>query len=80
MYKTKVAILNVDAEQAGQRLDNFLLHYLKNLPKSRIYNILRKGEVRINKKRAQPSYRLQADDQIRIPPVWTEETVKVGAP
>ena len=59
----------IDAEGAGQRLDNFLLKTLKGLPKSRVYRIIRKGEVRINGKRAQPATRLASGDDVRIPPV-----------
>lgn len=65
----QVRHLEIDAEQAGQRVDNFLLSQLKGVPKSRIYRILRKGEVRVNKKRIKPTYRLQSGDLLRIPPV-----------
>ncbi len=58
---------------AGQRIDNFLLRRLKNVPKSKIYNILRKGEVRVNKGRIKPSYKLQPDDVVRVPPVQHTE-------
>lgn len=64
-----VRLLDVDADQAGQRLDNFLLAQLKGVPKSRIYNLIRKGEVRVNKGRAKPDYKLAAGDLVRIPPV-----------
>ncbi len=64
-----VQYLTVDPDFADQRIDNFLVTRLKGVPKSHIYRILRKGEVRVNKKRIQPSYRLQANDQIRIPPI-----------
>lgn len=67
--KSPVHYLTIDAEFKGQRIDNFLITKLKNVPKTRIYRILRKGEVRVNKKRAAPSYRLQEGDQIRIPPL-----------
>lgn len=67
----------IDKEQdIGQRLDNFLIKTLKGVPKSRIYRIIRAGEVRINKKRAKPDYRLQAQDIVRIPPVRVSEEVK----
>lgn len=59
----------VAADQVGQRLDNYLLSRLKGLPKSRLYRIIRKGEVRVNKKRVKPDYRLEIDDVIRIPPL-----------
>lgn len=59
----------VTAEDAGQRLDNFLLRRLKGVPKSRIYRIVRKGEVRVNRSRAKPAQRLADGDIVRIPPV-----------
>ncbi len=59
--------------QAGQRIDNFLLKELKGVPKSHIYRILRTGQVRINKRRVKPDYRLQIGDQIRIPPLRMAE-------
>lgn len=65
--------VDISAEQAGQRIDNFLMRYLKGVPKSRIYRILRKGEVRVNKSRIKPAYRLQSGDQVRIPPVRVSE-------
>ena len=68
----------LEREAAGQRLDNYLLRELKGCPKSRIYRMIRSGEVRINKKRAKPGSRLDAGDQVRIPPVRLGE--KVAAP
>ncbi len=59
----------VNAEYDQQRLDNFLVRELKGVPKSKIYRMIRKGEVRINKKRAKPDSRLQTGDYLRIPPV-----------
>ncbi|WP_366760959.1 RluA family pseudouridine synthase [uncultured Thiodictyon sp.] len=61
----------VDAESAGQRIDNFLLRHLKGVPRSHLYRVLRRGEVRVNKGRIQADYRLQAGDLVRIPPVRT---------
>jgi 23S rRNA pseudouridine955/2504/2580 synthase len=58
---------------AGQRLDNFLLGRLKGVPKSHVYRLLRKGEVRVNKGRAKPDYRLEAGDVVRLPPVRRPE-------
>ena len=55
-------------DYAGQRLDNFLLRYLKGMPRSRVYRMLRRGEVRVNGGRKKPSYRLLEGDQVRIPP------------
>ncbi len=65
----KVRYIEVAEEQAGQRVDNFLIRELKGVPKSRVYRILRKGEVRVNKSRVKPSHRLQSGDAIRIPPI-----------
>lgn len=67
--KTEVKLVEIGPEQDGQRIDNFLLTQLKGAPRSLIYRILRKGEVRVNKGRAQPQYRLKLGDQVRIPPV-----------
>ncbi len=53
----------------GQRLDNFLLRELKGVPRSRVYRLLRRGEVRVNGGRAKPEYRLAADDLVRLPPL-----------
>lgn len=66
---TAVRIVEVDEGSAGQRIDNFLLKTLKGVPKTRIYRIVRKGEVRVNKKRIKPDYRLNLGDLVRIPPV-----------
>ncbi len=65
----RVRHLRIDAGHAGQRIDNFLLRELKGVPKTRIYRLLRKGEVRVNGGRIDPTYRLQADDTLRLPPV-----------
>jgi 23S rRNA pseudouridine955/2504/2580 synthase len=62
----------VDEASETQKIDNFLLKILKNVPKSHIYKILRSGEVRVNKKRIDTSYRLKIDDQVRIPPIAIE--------
>jgi len=67
--KSAAQIIKIDENYANQRIDNFLIKILKGVPKTHIYRILRKGEVRINKKRIKPDYRLQLDDQIRIPPM-----------
>lgn len=65
----KVRFLEVDADTAGQRVDNFLSARLKGVPKSLIYRVLRKGEVRVNKGRVKPEYKLQAGDVVRVPPI-----------
>ncbi len=69
----KVQLVTVTDDQDGQRLDNFLKTRLKGVPKSMLYRIIRKGEVRINKKRAKPDTRVQTDDIVRIPPVRMAE-------
>jgi 23S rRNA pseudouridine955/2504/2580 synthase len=58
---------------AGQRLDNFLVRVLKGVPRTHVYRLLRKGEVRVNSKRARPDQRLEAGDRIRLPPVRRPE-------
>ncbi|NUU65414.1 23S rRNA pseudouridine(955/2504/2580) synthase RluC [Enterobacteriaceae bacterium BIT-l23] len=68
-----VKIVAISADEAGQRIDNFLRTQLKGVPKSMIYRILRKGEVRVNKKRIKPEYKLAAGDEVRIPPVRVAE-------
>lgn len=69
----KVQFVTIEEENHLQRIDNFLISKLKGVPKSKIYRILRKGEVRVNKKRAKPDYKLQANDYVRIPPVRVDE-------
>jgi 23S rRNA pseudouridine955/2504/2580 synthase len=64
-----VQLIEIADAQAGQRLDNFLLKTLRKLPRSRLYRIIRKGEVRVNKKRAKPEYKLRLGDVVRIPPL-----------
>jgi 23S rRNA pseudouridine955/2504/2580 synthase len=68
-----VRYIEVAEEEAGQRIDNYLLARLKGVPKSRIYRIIRSGEVRINMKRAQVSQKVVAGDRIRVPPVRVAE-------
>lgn len=68
-----VRLVEVAPELAGQRIDNFLITYLKGVPKTLIYRILRKGEVRVNKGRIKPEYKLQAGDIVRVPPVRVPE-------
>ncbi len=61
--------LTIDEQHAGQRIDNFLMSRLKGLPRTRIYRILRRGEVRVNKGRIRQHYRLKPGDVVRIPPL-----------
>ena len=69
----KVQWFEIDSELAGQRIDNFLRTRLKGAPKTLIYRILRKGEVRVNKKRIKPDYKLQDGDLVRVPPIRLSE-------
>lgn len=64
-----VRMLEVNENQAGQRIDNLLISLLKGVPKSRIYRLIRKGEVRVNKKRVKPEHKLEHKDLVRVPPV-----------
>ena len=73
MNNTSVKLVTIAADEAGQRIDNFLRNQLKGVPKSMIYRIVRKGEVRVNKKRIKPEYKLQPGDEVRIPPVRIAE-------
>lgn len=78
---TSVQFITIRAEQAGQRIDNFLITLEKGVPKSRIYRALRKGEVRVNKGRIKQTYKLQAGDEVRVPPLRVSdksETVYVS--
>ncbi len=71
--KRGVTFFEVTEAQEGQRVDNFLHRHLKGVPKSKVYRILRKGEVRVNKSRVKPEYKLAVGDRVRIPPVRVEE-------
>lgn len=76
----QVRFHSIDADASGQRIDNFLLAQLKGVPKSMIYRIVRKGEVRVNKKRIKPDYRLKEGDEVRIPPVRVAEKNELPNP
>ncbi|PCJ33189.1 MAG: 23S rRNA pseudouridine(955/2504/2580) synthase [Gammaproteobacteria bacterium] len=71
--KFSVHFIEVTAAQSGQRIDNFLLTQEKGVPKSRIYRAIRKGEVRVNKGRIKQTYKIQAGDSIRVPPLHTSD-------
>ena len=77
---SKVRLLGVTAEEAGQRLDNYLLRYASGVPKTRVYRAIRKGEVRVNKGRSKPEYRVQAGDTVRIPPLKIDESTPSSKP
>ena len=70
---SSVQLLEVAPDHAGQRIDNYLRTQLKGVPKTLVYRILRKGEVRVNKGRIKPDYKLQAGDVIRVPPLRLAE-------
>lgn len=74
----KVQFVEISADHAGQRIDNFLMCQLKGVPRSLVYRIVRKGEVRVNKGRIKPEYRLKAGDMVRIPPVRQAEKKEPG--
>ena len=69
MAAVAVRMLIVDADSAGQRLDNYLIRLLKGVPKTHVYRVIRSGEVRVNKGRAGADTRVAAGDQIRVPPM-----------
>jgi 23S rRNA pseudouridine955/2504/2580 synthase len=72
LSKDSVTFLEIDESGEAQRIDNFLFGQLKGVPKSHVYRILR-GEVRVNKKRVDQTYRLQVGDLVRIPPIRVAE-------
>ena len=72
--RKEVTYVEITDAHAGQRVDNFLLRQLKGVPKSRVYRIIRKGEVRVNKSRVKAEYKLSAGDLVRIPPLRMSET------
>ncbi len=79
---TSVQYLNVDPDRNGQRIDNFLIGQFSKLPKTLIYRWIRKGELRVNKKRIKQTYRVQIGDIIRIPPFTLEDdhkSIKISA-
>jgi len=73
LSKDSVAYIEIDESGEFQRIDNFLFKQLKGVPKSHVYRILRGGEVRVNKKRVNQTYRLQLGDLLRIPPIRVAE-------
>ena len=75
-----VQLVEIGARNAEQRLDNFLLTKLKSIPKSRVYKLLRSGQVRVNKGRKKADYRLKLGDIVRIPPVRMAEVDESKAP
>src|SRR5271165_754180 len=78
--KSPLTLRTVTADEAGQRIDNFLMRHFKTVPRSRVYRLLRKGEVRVNRKRVDAEYRLAAGDEVRLPPVRIEANEQPGRP
>jgi 23S rRNA pseudouridine955/2504/2580 synthase len=76
--KTPVTLRTVTTDEAGQRIDNFLMRHFKSVPRSRVYRLLRKGEVRVNRKRVAAEYRIQDGDEVRLPPVRLEAGEEFG--
>ncbi len=75
----QATFVTVDEDYAGQRLDNFLIRQLKGVPKTHVYRIIRSGEVRVNKGRAQADTRVETGDVVRLPPVRTSERAEQKA-
>ena len=78
--KSPLTLRTVTADESGQRIDNFLMRHFKTVPRSRVYRLLRKGEVRVNRKRVDAEYRIQAGDEVRLPPVRIEADARPGRP
>jgi 23S rRNA pseudouridine955/2504/2580 synthase len=76
----QVQLITISDEEAGQRIDNFLLRICKGVPKSHIYRVLRSGEVRVNKGRIDQTYRLEEGDIVRVPPVRIAEKSTQAVP
>lgn len=78
--RPKVSFVEINADIAGQRIDNFLISHLKGVPKTLIYKVLRKGELRVNKGRIKPEYKLKEGDLIRVPPIKVPEKAEIIKP
>ena len=78
MQKRGVEHVRIDAAQQGRRLDNFLTSYFGQMPKSRVYQMIRRGEVRVNGGRVSPDHRLAEDDDVRVPPVLAPDPDRVA--
>ncbi|MDX1633402.1 MAG: 23S rRNA pseudouridine(955/2504/2580) synthase RluC [Marinobacter sp.] len=79
-FRSEVQWLTVDPDTAGQRLDNFLMARVRGVPRSVIYRVIRKGEVRVNKGRVRPDTKLNAGDQVRVPPMTQKAREEKPAP
>jgi len=78
--KSAVELRTISEQEAGQRIDNFLMRHFSTVPRSRVYRLLRKGEVRVNRKRVDAEYRIAAGDEVRLPPVHIDRTEDPGRP
>jgi 23S rRNA pseudouridine955/2504/2580 synthase len=78
--KSAVVLHKVSDDESGQRIDNFLMRHFKSVPRSRVYRLLRKGEVRVNRKRVDAQYRLASGDEVRLPPVRIDANEQPGRP
>jgi 23S rRNA pseudouridine955/2504/2580 synthase len=74
---SQVTYVEVGPDDAGTRLDNFLVRQLRDVPRTHVFRLLRKGEVRVNKKRARPDHRVALGDVVRLPPVRRAEALPV---
>src|SRR6202035_4493612 len=78
--KSPVILRTVTPDEAGQRIDNFLMRHFKTVPRSRVYRLLRKGEVRVNRKRVDAEYRIREGDELRLPLVRIDADAEPGRP
>jgi 23S rRNA pseudouridine955/2504/2580 synthase len=76
--KSAVEMRTITADEAGQRIDNFLMRHFKSVPRSRVYRLLRKGEVRVNRKRVDAEYKIAEGDEVRLPPVRIDAGDETG--
>jgi 23S rRNA pseudouridine955/2504/2580 synthase len=78
--KSAVERRTITEQDAGQRIDNLLMRHFKTVPRSHVYRLLRKGEVRVNRKRVDAQYRVAAGDEVRLPPVRIDPSSEPGRP
>jgi len=78
--KSAIEMRTITEQEAGQRIDNLLMRHFKTVPRSRVYRLLRKGEVRVNRKRVDAEYRVAAGDEVRLPPVRIDHSSEPGRP
>ena len=76
IIKKKAKSVIISSDNAGQRLDNFLISQIKNVPRKHIYKLIRTGQVRINSSRSKPSSKLNINDKVRIPPISLTESLE----